>query len=520
MCGVALLEISASDPLNFAPIIYGLIALAAFIGALVGFWRGAARQAVKTAAVLVSIVFAYALSVIAFNEMWDYLSSRSVSEVEALISKFGINAEKLHLSYLYELDSATSSMLFAVPLAIIVLPILFVLLFFASNLILHPIYRLICYLCGFRNDRNTKVTRGWGSLVGIAEALIFMGVIFTPIVGLSDIARESVTVIEEHSPEESFTHSVRDKYTAYAESVSENKAVRIYEKLGIGALYKRIATVEIDGEMKDMTDLTADVSRLVSDTVAFKGTHPRHLTAEDEARIKRMIGIFTENPYLAELLGGAVRAASLSYEAKSFPVSVPEPYDTLIISALELFKTSDKTNITTDLNTLSDAYFILSESGTLSAFDDGPDEMITAMTKTDTNGISTANRVALVLRSNERTAPLVTLITKLSITVMNDGTWLDSEAADTYESVKGKINSNLTAVNKSDYATDLEYTEKISEELGIILHDNGIEIEEKIIYGMAEYYADNFSDAEEITDEMASDIIFSYYDAYVKYKTE
>ena len=144
--------------------------------------------------------------------------------------------------------------------------------------------------------------------------------------------------------------------------------------------------------------------------------------------------------------------------------------------------------------------------------------MLAAMTKTDANGVSTANRVIRVLRSNERTAPLVTLITKLSVTVMTNGTGVDPEAMGTYESVIEKINSNLVAVNKSDYSTEEEYTEKISEELGALLSECGIEIDSEITYGMAKYYADNFSDAEEITDEMASDIIFSYYDAYINQK--
>lgn len=515
MGNAALLEISATDPLNFSPVIYGIIALAVLIGALIGFWRGAARQAVKVGTVLVAVVFAYALSVIIFNRMWDYLSVKSVAEIEALIAKIGIKPD---LSYFYELSPETSSHVFAVLLAVIVLPILFVPLFIIGNLILHPFYKLICYLCGFRSDRNNRATRGWGSLVGIIEAIITVGVIFTPIIGISGVARNSVAVIEEHAPEESFTHSVRDKYTAYVGSIGENGAMRIYKKLGIGALYRRIATVEIDGEMKDMTALAPDVARLVSDSAGFKGTHPRHLTEEDEARIKRMILTFKKNNYLAEILSGAVRDAALSYENGSFPTSVPEPYDTLVASAIEIFKTSDASNITTDLDTLADAYFILSESGVLSAFDGGSDEMLAAMTKTDANGVSTANRVIRVLRSNERTAPLVTLITKLSVTVMTNGTGVDPEATATYENVMEKINSNLVAVNKSDYATVEEYTHKISEELGALLSECGIEINSEITYGMAKFYADNFSDAEEITDEMASDIIFSYYDAYINQK--
>lgn len=516
----AFLEISAADPLNLSPLIYGLIALAALIGALVGFWRGAARQAVKFGAVLVSIIFAYALSVIIFNRVWDYLSVKSVAEIEALFSKIGISLDKLHVSYFYELSPETSSLLFAVVPALVALPILFVPLFLIANSVMHAFYRLISYLCGFRSDRNTHTTRGWGALIGIAEALVFTGVLFTPIVGFSQIASEAVAVIEEHAPDESFTHNIRDKYTAYAESVSKNKAIRIYDKLGIGALYERIATVELDGEMKNTTELVADVATLISDTIAFKGTHPRHLTSEDEERIKGMIAVFEKNPYLAEILAGTVKDAARAYEAGAFPIKVHEPYDALIKSALDIFKSSDVTNIVSDLDTLSDAYFILAESGALSAFDDGADAMLSAMAKTDENGFTAASRVTDVLRANERTAPLVTLITKLSVTVMSDGAGIDPASDNTYEKIKSKINSELVSIDKSDFATEAEYTDSVAEQLDVILIDSGIELDKKYVFGMAEFYAEHFSDTDEITDDMANDFIFSYFDAYVKYISE
>ena len=511
------LKISATDPLDFAPLILGVVAVAALLGALIGFWRGIARQTVKLCATFVSILATYGLSVLIFKKIWEKISGKTVADIETLISKIGID---LDLSHFYDLDPESAYLILAVVIALVVLPIIFIPLFLAVNSLFHFVYRLISYICGFKSDRNTIKTRLWGSLAGIVEALVFIGVILTPAVGISEIARESVAIIEANAPDESFTNKLNDKYTAYAKSVSESKVIRIYEKLGVGMLYEKIATLKIDGEKKNMTELTDDVSILISDTMAFKGTNPKRLTTEDEQRIKEMIAVFGENQYLSEILAGTVRSASTAYENGNFPFKVPAPYDELLESALQIFSTTDSQNIISDLNTLADAYFILSSSGALSAFDDGSEEMLAAMTKTDDSGSSTASRVISVLRSNERTSPLITLITRLSVTVMNGGAGVGDDSLDRYESVKAEINSNLVTVDKSDYATEEEYTEKISDELNILLTENGIELEAEIVFEMAEFYTKNFSDATEVTDEMASDIIFSYYDAYLKYISE
>ena len=67
---------------------------------------------------------------------------------------------------------------------------------------------------------------------------------------------------------------------------------------------------------------------------------------------------------------------------------------------------------------------------------------------------------------------------------------------------------------------ELGSAEAFEQKIKDLLTENGIEIEKEIVDGMAEYFTDNFSDASEITDEMASDVILSYYDAYLKYKEQ
>ena len=512
-----LLKISAADPLNFAPLILGVVAAAALFGALIGFWRGIARQTVKLCATLVSILATYGLSVLIFKKVWEKLAGKSVADIESLISKIGID---LDLSRFYDLEPESAALIIAVVIALVVLPILFIPLFIAVNSISHLVYRLISYLCGFKSDRNTMKTRFLGSLAGIVEALVFIGVILTPAVGLSEIARDSVAVMENHAPDESFTHKASDKYTAYVKSVSESKVIRIYEKLGAGMLYEKIATLKIDGEQKNMTNLTEDVAILVSDTMAFKGTNPKHLTEEDKARIKSMISVIGENPYLSEIVAGALRSTSKAYENDAFHINIPSPYDELVKSVLDMFSTIEPENVEPDLTTIADAYFVLSDSGALSAFNDGATEMILAMSTLDDTGASTASRVIDVLRENERTAPIVTLTTKLLFTVMGCDGEVGDVMSDAYDSVKNQINTSLVTVNKSDFATEEEYTEKISEELNVLLTENDIEIEDEMILEMAEFYTKNFSDAEVITDDMVIDIIVSYYDVYLNYVSD
>ena len=87
-----------------------------------------------------------------------------------------------------------------------------------------------------------------------------------------------------------------------------------------------------------------------------------------------------------------------------------------------------------------------------------------------------------------------------------------------YESIKSGINSSVLSIDKNNYEIREDYIADLSTALDSTLKDNGIEIEKQIVDEMAVYVADNFSEVKEITDEVAIEIIFSYYDAYVKYK--
>ena len=139
------------------------------------------------------------------------------------------------------------------------------------------------------------------------------------------------------------------------------------------------------------------------------------------------------------------------------------------------------------------------------------------LAKKDESGQTVLTRVISKLNSNQRTAKLVTALTKLSITVMADsfgGNGVITE--ETYENVKEGINEILS-IEKEDYADDPDgYVNAISDSLDKTFTENGIELEQEVVDKMAEHVANNYSEVESLTDQEINDIILSYYNAYLE----
>ena len=339
-----------------------------------------------------------------------------------------------------------------------------------------------------------------------------------PIIGVSSLAKESMDSVNEYSPGEAATEDWKELYTAYAKSVCEHPLVTVYGTLGMRSLYRGIATVNLDGEAINMTELFPDAPLLASDVTKFSNSDLKSLTPEEESRILTMLSRVEKNPVLTDIIASSVCSGSYAYENGSLPVTPPEPFDRLISESLEIFHTTTAQNLAGDLKTLSDIYFTLSRGGVLCAFNDGSDAVVGAMNTPDADGKTTANKIIEIAKSNERITPLLTALTKLSITAMQNGTGIDEGALEAFENIKSGINSDVLTIDKRNYETPEDYKADISTALDLTLKENEISLDKEIVDEMASYVADNFSDTKEITDTEACEIIFSYYDAYIKCK--
>ena len=513
----SILAISSADPLDLAPLIYGFVVMVAVISAFIGFWRGFMRQTVRTITVIISAIVSYALVYFIFAGISKYIDGKSAEEIiSALINSGVISEDGAGYKWIASLDAHSLKLFLSVPLALVALPVIYVVCFILVSGILLPLHKFISALCGFKARRSTLGARLMGFLLGAVQGICVAGILLVPVIGVGSLAKDAALAINEHAPEDSFTEKCNEAYVAYAFSVVENPVTVAYETFGVGALYEKISTVNVDGKEYNMTEIFPDLPLLASDVMSFGGCDPKSLTEEEEARVRSMLSRIEENPILTDILASAVRSGSYAYADGSFPAVPGEPFNTLISSSLEIFHTSTPENLSGDLNTLAEVYFTLSRSGVLTAFYDGHEAIALAMSAVGADGKTTAQRIVEIARTNERISPLVTTVAKLTLTAMQKGVGIGEDAMKVFEDVKSKINTNVLTVDKNAYETEEEYVAEISSALDGVLVESGILLEEEELSAMADFVADNFSETKELTDEDACEIIFSYYNTHIQ----
>lgn len=513
-----MLAATADDPLILSPFIYVFVFLFALIGALKGRSRGIKRQLVRTITVAIAAIASYYAVSIGYGYLEDFLSDKTMADVETWILQSGLVPSGMDTSWIASLDMATAEIILTLPVALIVMPFLFVACFQLLSWFMLIFHAIICAICGFKKKKNTKTTRLWGALLGMVQGIAVAGLFLLPLVGMGNIAQESVAILNEEAPNEEFTATVTTGYDAYVKDVAEDPVIKLYSVLGVNTLYESLATVELNDKEYDTTELVYDSTMITIDAVELKGADPKNLSAENVESIKAILDRIEQNSVMSEVLAGSFRSLSGAYESGVFNIQIDEPYKSIIDAAFEIFKTSDSTNINTDLDTVASVYFLLSDDGVLKAFGSDSEAMLEILTKRDTEGKTTINKIVSTVEENERTKPLITLITKISITVMADQAGIDETVVETFDNIKNGLNDNVLSINKEDFGgVTEEYKDAISDALDTTLKENNITLEKEIVDTMADFVADNFSDVKEISDELVTDIILSYYDAYVEY---
>jgi len=248
----------------------------------------------------------------------------------------------------------------------------------------------------------------------------------------------------------------------------------------------------------------------------LRGVEMKLLGREKIYFVEEMNQLLADSEYFSDISAGIVRGSAKAALSGNFPLPIPAPFDTLVNGMLEIFVTSDSQNLKGDIDTVLDVYFIIARSGVLNSFDQNTDALLTSLTTKDGEGKTTITRVIDAINANERTKPLVTLFTKLSISVMSDQLGISEETVAAYENVKTGLNDTLQISREGK--TDEEYVDEVAASLDTTLKENNIEVEPEIVDTMAEYIADNFTAGEPLTDEQMNDIILNYYDAYLEYQ--
>lgn len=147
--------------------------------------------------------------------------------------------------------------------------------------------------------------------------------------------------------------------------------------------------------------------------------------------------------------------------------------------------------------------------------------MLSILTRIDPETETTViSKLIEVVKSNQRTSPLLTTLTKLSVTIMAESMGLGEDAEELYEDIKTGVN-DILAIDPESYSDPAEYEAAVGDSIETTLAEQGIELEREVIDEMASAAADicRENDIEELTDEQISDILLKYYDGVIALPT-
>ena len=500
----------------------GLIAFA-LLTILVSMFYGLKRGFGKTVIRIVTIAAAAGIAYFVAMGITDFIDSQVAGmTLEELITKYYADYETAVQPEIREIiasfDIETAQLIVDVVIAIVTAPVVFIAAFYIIKAVLFVVYWLLgAIVAGGRH--KGFFSRLLGAALGVVQGVLVAVVVLLPVCGfltLAGEAREELTNREDLSPET--VEAVDGFYTAYLDDAISSPVVTLIGQYGYDTVFKGLTHATVEGEEYDMREKAVLLAGVAVDVMELKGMDWKAPNPDQQVDIERILHSMAGDEYMAKILAGVLRGSStaLTENIDAFPVE--EPFRSIFAEAFGLFSDSDHTNVEGDLNTMLHVYFIMADHEILVLLSEDDTEALKGkLTATDENGTLIIDSVIDELHKNERTDRLVTILTKLSISIMADQLGLSEDVTVMYENVKGGINDAL-AIDKENYETDEEYRAALNESVSGTLEENGIVLEDEIVEGISDYIADNYSDLEEITDQEVNDVILSYYSSYVEYK--
>ncbi len=498
--------------------IYGFVILSVLCGMVTGFRRGFTKTIVRIITIIVAGITAF----LAVNWLIGAFDSLFVGKTldEVILSvyrDYETAVDPKVREIVSAFDAETAELILGGVIALVLSPILFLIAFFVARIPLLIVDWLLCAIMGKSNRHKGVASTFFGGILGIVQGALVAIIVLIPISGMLTLAGgvKSDMLSSENYPEKNKT-DVESFYAEYLDDAIENPLIILVNENGGDDIYHDISKAKVGEKTFDMTERAALVARVTVDVTSLGGMDWKAPDEDQKGVIARIVHSMSEDEYTSRVLAGILRGSSRALSDNIEIFQLEAPYDGLIKEAFAIFTTSDESNIEADLDTMLEVYFIMADNEilTLIANEDieGMKDKLTV--KTDDELI--VDKLINTLQANDRTASLVTLFTKLSVSIMADQLGLDEDTVQLYEDLKTDFTEVLN-LTRDNYETEEEYKEEVKTQLNTALEQNGIVLEEEIVNGMTDYVAENFSGNEEVTDEAINNAILSYYSAYLDY---
>lgn len=500
--------------------IFAFMGVCAILGAYKGVMRGFSKSVIRLFTVGASAVCAL------FMVMWvsrGIVNSATVGgteqSVDGILNSYfpGLvdSMPEMVKPILSEMDATTATIFIMMIVAMILAPIFFILFFYTLKLATMFLYQLLSGLSGAISYGRSIPSMIGGGAVGFIQGLGIAAVIIIPISGLCNIAADAREPLIGNSDQPN--EYIEQAYETVIDDLADNPVFDLIDNFGGSVAYEKMTTVRIYGEKIDMGQECVDAIKVLSNLLPFTetGFDWMHPTDEQRQTLENTIASIDDSDLITSLISDVLRGTAIAFRAGAIQVDVTGAAGALLDDLMLMFTTCTKDTVSADLDVIVDVYFILCDHDMFDILTSGdPGAVRDLLVGTGPDGKTTIDALLDRLNAYERSAPIVTSLTKLSFTMMQEALGFDSDTTELYESVKDGINTVLTH-NKSDFETEEEYKEAVYQDLDKALADNNLTVDEDIKQTMVDYIADNYGDHEgEITDKEINDAILSYYKAY------
>ena len=527
---------------SFAAIAVVVFLAFALWGAFQGFRRSIFRQVIHVVVTFITAVIAFSLTSGACDAILESFveltPAELVANLEQALLENGVVLTEEVKNVLINFDMSTIGYALALIINTIAAPAVFAILFGIVAVVGKVVTSVVCF---FVPKGQTLTFKILGIVGGIIEGALIAGVVLLPLVGWVNIAGGAVNVVRENSlPDDASAAEVVEFYDETVLPLEKHVIFQMVGTLGGNDALEKLATIEVDGQKKDLRPEFNTLIKLSYSVSKLSGTDFLNLEESDKRIIDSIIDDCDSSIIISRIACGVINGLADAIEEGAIPVEVTDNYHAIIMEAVSILG-SEKTNTTTlkaNLTTFKNIYFILSDDGVLSVFNvEGGDATTTesklteALTKKDAFGNTVLNKVINELDKNENTRSLIPLVGKLAIAAIYDSLGIPENAEEAYEKVKEGIQDVLTTDTSAPDAkeTIADSLAETLEGIGIPVSDNGEEgtISSEVIDTMAEYVMDKQDeikekleseniDIENISDADILNVLLSYYTNYLE----
>ncbi len=478
--------------------------------ALHGLRRGLFRQLIHTGLMLIAAVTAFLISLGIWNRFFTEFDGMTT---EAVLNEFdaagNILSEEIR-TILSCFDIETFEYLIALPFGTVMMPFIFTLFFVLINLIFKIIYFILRKILKIEKGHGLAKRLG-GLAIGAVEGALVASIIMLPFVAMGDLAGEAVGLADDGSTEMAEAIEV-------IEPIANNSTFTFVKAIGGKAVLNRFSTAKIDGKKINLReDMMLAAKMMLVDGAALSETEWKSLSDSDKAALESINDTASNSEYISTIVAGMLSGMCRAINDGHIPFELDAPFDSLLSSALEIFGTSTRDNIGTDVETILHVYFILSDNAVLTAMSDAEGDITAALSRKDESGTTAINQMINEINKNERTKPLITSLTKLSLSIMCDQINVGGDSDAVYNNVKAGINAKVMTINKASYnGNDAAYKAALSASLNEAFIENNINLESDIVGDIAEHIDEEYisKGVTELSDDQFNDIILTYYDSY------